>query len=337
MGNPFSHTYIMGNNLSFVSVIVPCRNEEKYIGKCLDSIISQDYPKENLEILVVDGDSEDETKNIVKNYSQKFPFIKLLENQKKIIPVALNIGLAQAKGENIFIMEAHASYEKDYISKCLKYLKEYQADNVGGIIKTMHGENTTIAKAIAFVLSHPFGVGSSYFRKGSKKVRWVDTVFGGCYKKEVFKKIGTYNENLVRSQDMEFNLRLRKAGGKILLVPEIVVFYYSQSNLRGFLKHNFSDGFWTTYPLRFGVKIFSWRHLFPLIFAFFFFLTLISGFFFFWPRLIFVLILGSYLFFSLLFSVRYGAKYLFLMPVVFFSRHFGYGLGSLWGLVKIII
>jgi len=321
-----------------VSIIIPYRNEEKFIGKCLDSIINQDYPKENLEVLVVDGMSEDRTREIIQRYSQQYPFIKLLENPQKFTPFGLNIGIKKSRGEVIIRMDAHAGYEKDYVSKCVKYLEEYNADNVGGVIKTLPAKDNLIAKAIAICLSHPFGVASD-FRLGIKEPKEVDTVFGGCYKRDVFEKIGLFNEKLKRSQDMEFNLRLKRAGGKILLVPEIIAFYYPHSNFKKFLKHNFNDGVWAIYPLKFGIKIFSLRHLLPLIFVGgligLFLLSLFSKFFF----LLFSLALFFYFLMSLYFSLKIAKKekdlrFLFLMPLVFANRHFGYGFGSLWGIVR---
>lgn len=327
----------MGNT-PFVSIIIPCRNEEKFIGKCLDSITEQDYPKDKTEILVVDGVSEDGTRKIIENYSKKYPFVKLLDNPKKFTPFALNIGIKNSKGEVIIRMDSHASYERDYISKCVKYLKEYNADNVGGVIKTKPAVNTSIAKAIAFCVSSFFGAGGSHFRTGSKNPRWVDTVFGGCYKKEVFDKIGLFNEKLIRSQDFEFNLRLKKAGGKILLVPDIVAYYYPQPTLEGFFKHNFEDGVWAILPLKFVKVPFNLRHYIPLLFVSGFILTFIFGIFFFPARVLFDLVFGSYLLLNLFFSfgiaLRRGFKYLFIMPIVFTYRHFGYGLGSIFGLIK---
>jgi len=331
---------IQNHNLFDVSIIIPCRNEEKFISRCLDSLISQDYPKENLEILVVDGISEDKTRQIVRRYSKKYPFIKLLENPQMFTPFGLNIGIREARGEVIIRMDAHADYQKDYISKCLKYLKEYKADNVGGVIKTQPGENKITAKAIAISLSHLFGA-ASFFRLGSRKPRWVDTVFGGCYPREVFKRIGLFNENLKRSQDLDFNLRLKRSGGKILLIPSIKATYYPQTSIFRFLKHNFEDGIWITYPLKFGVKLFRLRHLTPLFFVSFlllsFFLSFSSRIFFY----LFWLIIFFYFLFNFLFSFQIALKkkdprYLFLMPIVFIIRHFGYGLGSLWGLIRII-
>jgi len=254
--------------MPFVSVIIPCLNEEKYVKKCLDSLIEQDYPKDKIEILIIDGMSDDKTREIIQEYCQKYSFIKLLNNSKKFTPVGLNIGIKEAKGSRIIRMDTHATYEKDYISKCIKYLEEYKADNVGGVIKTLPSDNTLIAKAIAFSLSHPFGVGNAYFRIGSKKTREVDTVFCGCYRKEIFEKIGLFNENLTRSQDIEFNLRLKKSGGKIFLIPDIKSCYYPLADLKSFLKKEFyRSGFWVTYPLRFKTRIFFLRHLVPLIFV----------------------------------------------------------------------
>jgi len=308
-----------------VSVIIPCRNEEKFIGKCLDSLIRQDYPKDNLEILVVNGDSEDRTGEIVKTYSEKYPFIKFLNNPKKYTSFGLNIGLKQSRGDIIIRMDAHAGYEKDYVSKCVKYLNEYNADDVGGVMKTLPSKNTLFAKAIAISLSHPFGAGNSYFRTGVEKPKWVDTVFGGCYKREVFDKIGLFNENLLRSQDMELNLRLKKAGGKILLHPEIVSYYYPKSNLKDFFLHNFKDGIWAIYPLKFFKIPLKLRHYIPLIFV----LTLPLSI---WP----------YILLSLFFSAQIAfrekdVRLFFAMPLVFGIRHIGYGIGSFIGVIKLLI
>jgi len=314
----------MTNNFPLLSVIIPCRNEKKFIDKCLDSIIEQDYPKDNLEVLVIDGMSEDGTRDVIREYVGKYPFVKILDNAKKFTPFALNIGIKAAQGEIIVRMDAHAGYEKDYISKCVKYLKEYDADNVGGVMKTLPSKKTIFARAIAISLSHPFGAGGSYFRTGSAKPRWVDTVFGGCYKREVFNKIGLFNENLLRSQDMEFNLRLKKAGGKILLFPDIIVSYYPQTTFASFFRHNLEDGIWSVYPLKFIKTKFKLRHYIPLIFI----LTLPLSIWFYIPLS---------LFFSLKIAMRENdLRFLFLMPLAFAYRHFGYGLGSIFGLIKII-
>lgn len=322
-----------------VSIIIPCRNEEKFIGKCIDSIIANDYPKERLEFFIVDGMSDDGTRQIEQRYGKKYPFIKVLDNPKKITPCALNKGIKYAKGQIVMRMDAHTTYERDYISKCVRYLSEYNADNVGGICKIIPRDSTFIGKAIALASSHPFGGGDAYYRIGySKELRFVDTVPFGCYKKEIFEKVGLFNENLVRSQDMEFNLRLRKAGGKILLHPDIVGYYYAYSDFKSFLKHRFLDGIWAIYPIKFVSHMpISWRHLAPLTFVSSLIVTLGLG----W-LLSFLIISGSYFLFNLLFSTEIALKekdfrYFFIMPVVFAGLHTGYGLGSVFAFISCLV
>ena len=309
----------------FVSVIIPCRNEEKYIKKCLNSILKQDYPKETLEVLVVDGLSEDKTKEFVKEYTAKYPFVKIFENQKKIKAAALNIGIKESKGEIIAFADAHTEYQEDYISKSVNYLREYNADSVGGIIKIPLTQLATLkARAIAISLLSSFGAASS-FRLGIEKPRYVDTVFNGCYQREVFNNIGLFNEDLLRSQDLEFNLRLKKAGGKILLVPDIVFYYYPKENLKDFFWHNFKDGIWAILPLKFVKIPFKLRHYLPLIFV-----SALP-----WSIL-------PYLPLTLFFSFKIALqekdiRLFFLMPFAFAARHLGYGLGSAWGIAKLLL
>jgi glycosyltransferase involved in cell wall biosynthesis len=327
--------------MKMVSIIIPCRNEEKYIGKCLDSIIAQDYPNDKLEVLIVDGMSEDRTREIVTKRSKKHLFIVLLDNFLKIVPPALNIGIKQARGDIIIRMDAHSIYEKDYISKCVRCLKEYNADNIGGVCVTVPGGNATVSEAIAIVLSSAFGVGNAYFRTGLKEPRYVDTVPFGCYKKKVFEKIGLFNENLVRNQDIEFNLRLKKAGGKILLAPDIVSYYHARSTLSALAKNNFLNGLWVIYSTRFAKMPFSLRHLIPFFFVMSLAGSLILSLFYDLFIYLFTFIIGLYsivnVFFSIKLSLKNGLKYFPALIFSFFTLHFSYGLGSIWGLVKLLM
>jgi len=331
----------MVNEYPFVSIIVPCRNEEKYIGKCLYTILEQDYPKENLEVLVVDGMSEDKSRDIIKTYSEKLPFIKILDNPRKFTNFAFNIGVKEAKGQIIILMGAHAGYEKDYISKCVSHLIESGAENVGGAIKTLPAKNTLEARAIAYSLSSPFGAASD-FRVGSKTAKSVDTVFGGCYKKEIFQKAGLFNEKLRRSQDFEFNLRLKKAGGRILLFPDIIISYYPQATFGSFFKHNLGDGTWSIYPLKIIKVRFKLRHYLPLIFVSTIIVVGILSVFSCLASAIFIFIIFYYFLAAFYFSFRIAVRekdfrFFFLMPLAFACRHFGYGLGSIFGIIKIFI
>jgi glycosyltransferase involved in cell wall biosynthesis len=330
----------MDSNTPFISVIIPCLNEEELISKCIDSILANDYAYDNLEILIIDGMSKDKTRKLVKEYMNKHYFIRLLDNPKKKVPNALNIGIKNARGDIIIRMDAHTQYEKEYISKCIIYLQKNNVDNVGGICITVASNNTLIAQAIVLVLSHPFGVGNSYFRIGTKEPKYVDAVPFGCYKREVFNKIGLFNENLIRNQDIEFNLRLKRAGGKILLVPDIISYYHARSTLISFANNNFLNGFWVIYGIKFSKLPFSIRHLVPL----FFILSLISTSLlsiFYHPFLyVFASILGLYsvinIFFSLKLSLIHGIRYFSTIVSAFSTLHFSYGFGSLWGSIKLL-
>ena len=326
-----------------ISILIPCRNEGKFIKRCLDSIIVQNYPKEKLEVLIIDGMSEDETREILNSYIQKLPYVKLMDNPKKITPTALNIGLEKSKGDFILWMSAHNEYKKDYISKCEQYLSSFNADAVGGIVKICPRKNNIVEKLICTALSHPFGVGKSIHKIGSKYPRWTDTAFGVCYKKDIFEKVGKFNENLVRGQDMEFNMRLKKKGFKILLAPDIVSYYYPRSDLISFLSHNLKNGLWSILPFKYTkIMPVSWRHLIPLTFVsvliIFAALSFISSIFL-W---LFLITIGLYFLCNIYFSIIISLKEknlisILIAPAIFTLLHLTYGLGSLWGLSKVLL
>jgi|GEM_PF-133162 glycosyltransferase involved in cell wall biosynthesis len=325
----------------FVSIIIPCRNEENYIGNLLESIISIDYSKQQLEVLAVDGRSSDKTRMIIEGYVKRFPFIHLIDNPDKFTNFAVNIGIKRAAGDAIIIMGAHAVYQKDYITKCVCCLQEYGADSVGGSMEVVSSKDSVVSNVIAAVLSSQFGAGNAYYKiRHSKEPLEVDTVFGGCYKKSVFDKIGLFNLNLIRSQDMEFNLRLKKAGGKIMLCPDIKISYYPKTDLKDFLIHNFRDGVWAVYPFKFMKMPLKLRHYIPLFFVVAIIALGIGSFFWMSARAFLFLIVAAYILLDLFFSIAISIKkcrlsYVFVAPVVFMVRHFSYGMGSLWGLIKL--
>jgi glycosyltransferase involved in cell wall biosynthesis len=326
-------------NQPFVSIIIPCRNEEMYISLCLDSLIENDYSKDNIEILIIDGLSQDSTRSIVNFYKDRFDFIQLLNNPQKTFPTAVNIGVKESKGELVFIIGAHAQYHKEYISKCVAYSIKLNADNIGGILTTQSQNNSFVAETITSVLSSRFGVGNSTFRTGSDKIMEVDTVFGGCYKREVFERIGFFNENLISTSDYEFNKRLRRSGGKIFSVPDIKTTYYTRATFKKFIINNFRNGFWSIYPIVFVSYIpVSFRHLVPL----FFFLSLSISFVlsFFSQFFSFILfgILILYFIVAFYFSVKtLKLKTVFFLPFFFFLLHLSYGIGSFLAVIKVLL
>lgn len=324
------------NKFPLVSVVIPCRNEEKFIGQCLESLIKQEYPKDNLEILIVDGMSDDRTRNIVSGYQEKYSFVKLLDNQKKITPVAFNIGIKESKGGIIILMGAHAQYDKYYISNCIQSLLRNNADNVGGRAIAMPSCDTVTARAIALSVSSRAGsAGAIYKTETGGQALEVDTVFGGCYKKEVFQKIGYFNDHLRRTQDLELNIRLVKSGGKIIFDPSIKAYYYSKATLAKFFTYNIECGKWAIYSWRITGKPLKPRQYVPLVFL----LSMILVSIFEWKiGLTLFLFYGLFL---VIFSIKISSKEedkRLVIPLIsaLACRHFGYGFGSLAGLMKII-
>ena len=201
----------MSMPVPLVTIVIPCRNEEDWIGPCLDSILQNDYPKDRLDVLVIDGMSNDGTRSALQPFLEQHSSIRLLDNPQKTTPAALNVGIAAAQGEVIMRMDAHYEYPTNYISRLVHWLQESGADNVGGVLRMEPATDAPMARAIAVAVTHPFGIGNAYYRLGVSKPRSVDTVPFGCYRREVFERIGNFDEDLLRNQDLEFNLRPAEA------------------------------------------------------------------------------------------------------------------------------
>lgn len=254
-------------NRPFVSVIVPCRCERDYIAACLDSILATDYPRDRLEVLVVDGMSDDGTRDIVRQFAEQDPVVRLVDNPMRITPCALNIGIRTARGAVVLRMDAHVAYPPAYISSLVTGLLESGADNVGAVLETAPANDTTTAKAIAVALGHPLGVGNSYFRIGTKVPRWVDTIAFFCCRRELFDRVGMFDEELVRHQDGEFNARLIKHGGRILLLPDVTCRYYARGSLKQVARMFFQYGYFKPLVARKVGRFMTARQLIPPAFV----------------------------------------------------------------------
>lgn len=323
-----------------LSVICPIYNEEKYIGQFLDSLLTQDYPKDDLEILLVDGMSKDRTREIVAEYIAEHPFIRLIDNPDKIVPYAMNRGIDAAKGDIIMRLDAHASYQPDYFSVLVKGLKRLQADNVGTVCKTDVLNKTPKTLAIREVLGNKFGVGNSTFRTGIDKEQEVETVPFGCWRKEVFEKYGKYDVRLVRNQDIELNKRIIRGGGKILILPDTYCTYLARETWQALAKNNYGNGKWNILTVYY-TKTFSslsLRHFIPLLFLLSLIVPLLLAFIW-WP---FALVsLASLLAYtgllsavSLKLAIQKGLNFFYLL-ITFFVLHLSYGWGSLMGIIKL--
>lgn len=323
-----------------LSVICPIYNEEKYIAKCIESITEQDYPKDDLEVLLVDGMSKDKTREIVAEYIQKYPFIRLIDNPEKIVPYAMNKGIAEAKGDIIMRLDAHATYENNYFSAIVRRLKEYDAENVGCVCKTDVLNKTPKTLAIREVLSNKFGVGNSAFRTGIDGVKEVDTVPFGCWPRRVFEKYGLYNTKLVRNQDIELSKRIINGGGKIIIIPDTFCTYMARETYKGLAKNNFGNGKWNILTVYYtnNMKSLSLRHFIPLLFVLGLIVPSLVGIF--WHPalflsafvlLMYLLALGSV---SLKLAIEKRLNFGYLLWS-FIVLHCSYGWGSLVGLVSL--
>ncbi|MEE4197224.1 MAG: glycosyltransferase family 2 protein [Bacteroidales bacterium] len=324
-----------------ISIIIPARNEEKYLEKCLLSILKGTESGLETEIFVVDGKSSDRTVQIVEQISESSPNLYLITNEKKTTPHAINLGIKKSSGDYLFIISAHAEYPADYFVKLLNWAKKLQAQVVGGVLETKTLDHSSKAKAIQFVLSNKWGVGNALFRTGVKKVCEVDTVAFGCYHKSVFEKFGFFNPELTRNQDIEFNLRIKKGGGKIYLVPDVKATYYARNNFYALAKNNFKNGLWNILTLYYtrNFKALSLRHFVPMVFVLSILLPILLSVFY-SPLILFsFFIFFVYLGFIFFVSLRSKPKTVNLFSILasFLILHFSYGLGSVSGIIKTII
>ena len=306
-----------------VSIIIPARNEEKNIARCLKSCLNQDY--KNYEIIVIDGISEDRTRDIVKKSQKKHKNIKLLENKKKIASSAFNIGIKNAKGKFIAIVGSHTELEKDYLFSCLSCIQKTNAKCAGGVQYSIG--QTTLGKAIAQVMNSYFGGSEFHYSKEEKN---VNTIYMGFYKKEVFKKNGLFDENLIRSQDAEFNYRLVSKGGKIFLSQKIKSRYHCRETLNSLFKQFYGYGFYKAIVYKKYPQFLTIKQIAPLALI----LSLIVASVFSKP--LFSLIISAYLLFIMVssFFLSRSLKQFFYSLAILPTMQVAYGLGSLHAIIS---
>ncbi len=320
---------------NLISIVMPVFNEERYIKACLDSLLEQDYPKEKMEWLFVDGGSTDKTKAILETYQKEYPaLIFVLDNPNKTVPYAMNIGIRASRGKYMIRLDAHAEYAKDYISKCAHYLDTTDADNVGGGAETK--SRGKVGEAIALMLSSKFGVGNSEFRTGGAG-GYVDTVPFGAFRREVFSNYGGYDERLTRNQDNEMNFRIRKNGGKIYLAPDIHLAYYCRDTVSGIAKMARTNGRWNVITMKMCPGSMGLRHFVPLLMVLSLLALGLGSLF--WAPARWLLVTEALLYLALdvLFSGKQAKKasQFFRLLYLFPLFHISYGLGSLRGLLDL--
>jgi len=307
-----------------ISLVLPIRNEERYIEACVESIFRQDYPAEKMEVIFVDGRSGDRTVDILRGMQKKYPQIRILDNPNKTVPYAMNIGIRASTAPIIVRLDVHAEYMPDYVRLSVETLLTRDCDNVGGVVET-RGRGF-MGEAIAAMLSTPLGVGNSQFRTTNEDA-YVDTLPFGCFRRELFDRIGFYDERMTRNQDNELNYRIRKNGGKVFLNHRVRSIYYCRDTLKGILRMGFTNGKWNVITMALVPGSMSLRHFVPLAFVlstiFLVLMTAVTRSMFFGGLL--ALEWGAYLLLDLFYSYEIArTKNWTFFPVEFFVRAISY-------------
>ncbi len=323
--------------LSKISILIPVHNEQSYIAGCLKSVFAQDYPHNQLEILIADGNSDDETVSIIKSLSSETQIpISIINNPQMIVPIGLNLLIPIARGDIIIRVDGHCIIEPNYVSNCVRHLQKDGVDGVGGPMRTV-GEDL-VSEVIALAMSSKFGVGNSSFRTETGQTKLADTVPFPAYTREIIQKVGLYDEELVRNQDDEYNYRIREASGKILLAGDVRSTYYSRGSFAKLLKQYFQYGYWKVRVFQKHPRQMSLRQFVPPAFVLALISLLILSVTFPWGWIPLVILLGLYLAAnfsaSLSIAAKHGWKNLALLMPAFAIIHSSYGLGFLVGLLK---
>ena len=323
-----------------ITVIIPTRNEQNFIADTLISVLNQDYPSDFMEILVADGESDDETSSIVQNFADQYKNVRLIKNPEKVVPYALNYAIKEASGDLIIRMDSHSIYPVNYVSTLVNASNSLKADNVGARVVTLPANEGVLAGSIAAAISHPMGVGNSSFRLEGSKAQEVDTVPFGCFHKEVFERIGYFDTDLIRNQDDEFNGRIIKNGGKIFLVPDLEIKYYARGTISKMMKMFFHYGLFKPLVNKKLGSAATLRQFVPPLFVLFLFtgflLPFLGGIF----QMIWFLGLFLYLALDLGVSFSIGFKksrfgMFLVLPILFPLIHIAYGYGYLKGYVLV--
>jgi glycosyltransferase involved in cell wall biosynthesis len=319
--------------LPVVTLIMPVLNEAASIRASLGAVLSQDYPADRLEILIVDGGSSDGTREIAGEMIGHRSLARLLENPGRIQAAALNVGILAAQGEIIVRVDGHTLIAPDYVSQCVSSLVQGEAENVGGLMRPIG--TTYIGQGVALATTSPFGVGDSKFHYSAQK-QYVDTVYLGAFWRKTFEQIGSYDPTIHINEDYELNYRLRQAGGRILLNPAIVSTYTPRPSLPALWRQYFLYGRQKVRTLQKHPESLRWRQAVPPLFVGAFLGALGGATL--WPRLrpVFGLVAGCYLLANIVAStivaMRGGWRYWPILPFIFATIHFAWGLGFWVGL-----
>ena len=321
-----------------VAIVIPTLNEEKFIAKCLDSVMQQSFPFEDMDVMVVDGGSRDRTCEIVSNIVKEHPNVRLLLNPGKIQSIAFNLGVKNSTAPYIVRLDAHASYGKFYIETCIKHLMEDPTvGHSGGVWDIQPQRLGLVPEASAILNQVKFGIGGASYRIGAKE-GYADEVPFGSYPRKVIEEVGGMREDLARGEDNEFYSRIKKAGYKIYLDPKAEITYYARDSFKGNANQMYANGLSIGKLLYVDRESIRLRHLIPLFFVVAIIGSVILGCI--WMPLfwLFACVLGVYMSADLVATIfackKFGWKYALVLSVLFFVVHVSYGWGTIIGICK---
>jgi len=311
-----------------VSVVIPMRNESGWIDRCLASVLAPDWPQASMEILVVDGISDDGSYETVCAMTESDRRIRVLKNPRLIVPSSLNIAIEAARGEVVARVDAHTVLEPDYIRRGVEILERTHADSVGGPMVSVGGG--AVGDAIAVAMKSRFGIGA-YFHFATEE-READTVYMGMWPRDVFARVGLFDEELVRNQDDEFSYRIRKTGGRIVVSPRMRSRYQNRTSWRALAKQFYQYGLWKVRVLQKHPAQMIVRHFVPPAFDAAIVLGLAAGPV---PRSLAVSALAAYAVFALLVGAAEGPRGNRLRTALALAiLHHAWAVGFLVGLVR---
>ena len=320
----------------FVSIIIPCYNEEATIRKLLEALRSQTYPLAKLEVVISDGFSTDRTREVIAEFQKEHAdiFVRVVDNKARTIPSGVNQAIRESRGGIIVRLDAHSMPIPEYVERCVAAHQSGKGDNVGGVWEIHPGADTWIAESISFAAAHPLGVGDAMYRLNAKPGA-VDTVPFGSFRRELIDRIGAFDETLLSNEDYEFNTRVRESGGVVWLDPSIRSVYFSRSTLGKLASQYWRYGFWKLKMLKRYPHTLRWRQALPPVFVFFLLALIVLSLGVVYARYLLILQLLIYFLTLGLAGLRLAMKtrkgFLVIgLPLAISTMHISWGAGFLW-------
>jgi len=325
--------------MPLVSIIVPCYNEQSTIQQLLKAVYAQSFPRQDMEVVVADGMSTDETRREIAAFQREHPdlCVRVVDNPRRDIPAGLNRAIAAAHGEFVVRLDAHSEPYPDYVARCVEALKAGRGDNVGGVWEIRPSNSSWQARAISAAAAHPFGVGDAQYRVGGT-AQAVDTVPFGAFRRTLVEQVGGFDESLLTNEDYEFNVRVRKAGGAVWLDPLIRTIYYARATMIDLARQYWRYGYWKARMLRRYPETFRWRQL-AGVFVLSFLVLGILGIWFSAARWLLVIETVFYALLLLFAGVQVAWRkrdfaLLWGVPLAIAIMHFSWGTAFLWSLLN---